>query len=84
MLFQSARARNSLTWVEIYWQSGLYTSQSERGLLTVVKAKGLLFRNLFIDLIAFTVQYVPIGTGAVRSVFPAGFGSSFRIMVGSG
>ncbi len=26
------------------------------------------FRNLFIDLIAFAVQYVPIGTGAVGSV----------------
>ncbi len=54
--------------MEIYWQSGLYTSQSERGLLTVVKAKGLLFRNLFIDLIAFAVQYVPIGMGAVGSM----------------
>ncbi len=29
------------------------------------------------------MQYVPIGTGAVGSVFPAGFGSNFRIMVGS-
>ncbi len=38
---------------------------------------------MFIDLIAFAVQYVPIGTGAVGSVFPAGFGSNFRIMVGS-
>ncbi len=36
-LFQSARERNSLTWREIYWQGGLYASQS--GKLTVVKAK---------------------------------------------
>ncbi len=28
----------------------------------------IFFRNLFIDLIAFAVQYVPIGTGAVGSV----------------
>ncbi len=65
-LFQSARERNSLTWREIYWQGGLYASQS--GKLTVVKAKSFFFRNLFIDLIAFAVQYVPIGTGAVGSV----------------
>ncbi len=38
-LFQSARERNSLTWMEIYWQRGFYASQSGRGLLTVVKAK---------------------------------------------
>ncbi len=39
---------------------------------------------MFIDLIAFAVQYVPIGTGTVGSVSkPAGFGSNFRIMVGS-
>ncbi len=66
-LFQSARERNSLTWREMYWQGGLYASQS--GKLTVVKAKRFIFfRNLFIDLIAFAVQYVPIGTGAVGSV----------------
>ncbi len=39
---------------------------------------------MFIDLIAFAEQYVPIGTGAVGYVSkPAGFGSNFRIMVGS-
>ncbi len=30
--------------------------------------KNCFFRNMFIDLIAFAVQYVPIGTGAVGSV----------------
>ncbi len=64
-----------------YWQGGLYASQSGRGLLTVVREKGF-FRNMFIDLIAFAVQYVPIGCSRV-CVFPAGFGSNFRIMVGS-
>ncbi len=54
---QTARERNSLTWMEIYWQGGLYASQSGRGLLTVVKAKRFFFlRNFFIDLIAFAVQ----------------------------
>ncbi len=67
-LFQTARERNSLTWMDIYWQGGLYASQSGRGLLTVVKAKNFFFRNMFIDLIAFAVQYVPIGMGAVGSV----------------
>ncbi len=39
---------------------------------------------MFIDLIAFAVQYVPIGMGTVGSVSkPAGFGSNFQIMVGS-
>ncbi len=47
------------------------------------KGIGVFFRNLFIDLIAFAVQYVPIGCSRV-CVFPAGFGSNFRIMVGSG
>ncbi len=37
---------------------------------------------MFIDLIAFAVQYVPIGCSRV-CVFPAVFGSNFRIMVGS-
>ncbi len=32
------------------------------------QGKGCFFRKLFIDLIAFSVQYVPIGTGAVESV----------------
>ncbi len=69
-LFQSARERNSLTLMEMYWQRGLYALQSGRGgVLTVVKAKSFcFFCNLFIDLIAFAVQYVPIGTGAIRSV----------------
>ncbi len=68
-LFQSARERNSLTWMEIYWQGGLYASQSGRRLLTVVKAKKkIFFHNLFIDLIAFAVQNVPIRTGAVGTV----------------
>ncbi len=49
-------------------QGGLYASQSGRGLLTVVKAKSCFFRNMFIDLITFAVQYVPIGTGTVGSV----------------
>ncbi len=30
--------------------------------------KFFFFRNMFIDLLAFAVQYVPIGTGAVGSV----------------
>ncbi len=42
-LFQTARERNSLTWMEMYWQGGLYASQSGRGLLTVVKAKRFFF-----------------------------------------
>ncbi len=52
----------------MYWRGGLYASQSGRGLLTVVKEKRVFFRNMFIDFIAFAVQYVPIGTGAVGSV----------------
>ncbi len=32
------------------------------------EGKVIFFRNMFIDLIAFAVQYVPIGTGAVGSV----------------
>ncbi len=50
-LFQTARERNRLTWMEIYWQGGLYASQSGSGLLTVVKEKSFFFRNMFIDLI---------------------------------
>ncbi len=34
----------------------------------VVKAKHFFFRYFFIELIAFAVQYVPIGTGAVEFV----------------
>ncbi len=81
-LFQSARERNSLTWREIYWQGGLYASQS--GKLTVVKAKRFFFRNLFIDLIAFACAICADRDGYSRvCVFPAGFGSNFWIMVGS-
>ncbi len=32
------------------------------------KGKKFFFRNMFIDVIAFAVQCVPIGTGAVGSV----------------
>ncbi len=40
--------------MDIYWQGGLYASQSGRGLL-----KSFFFSlSLFIDLIAFAVQYV--------------------------
>ncbi len=62
--------------MDIYWQGGLYASQSGRGLLTV-KEKSFFFRNMFIDLIAFAVQYVPIGTGAVGSSQP-GSGPTFE------
>ncbi len=62
----------------MYWQRGLYASQSGRGLLTVVKAKRFL-HNLFIDLIASSVQYVLIGTGAVGSVSSQpGSGPTFK------
>ncbi len=54
--------------MEIYWLGGLYASQSGRGLLTVVKATKKKNCIMFIDLIAFAVQYVPIGTGTVGSV----------------
>ncbi len=64
--------------MDIYWQGGLYASQSGRGLLTVVKAK-FFFRNMFIDFIAFAVQYVPIGTGTVGSVSSQpGSGPTFK------
>ncbi len=56
-LFQMARERNSLTWMEMYWQGGLYALQSGRGLQTVVKAKSCFFFATFIDFIAFAVQY---------------------------
>ncbi len=39
-----------------------------RGLLTVKEKRLLFFPQHVIDLIAFAVQYVPIGTGAVGSV----------------
>ncbi len=69
--------------MEVYWQRGLYASQS--GLLTVVKAKIYIFRNLFIDLIAFAVQYVPIGTYVVGSVSSQlGLAPTLQIMVWSG
>ncbi len=47
---------------------GNVLAESGSALLTAVKANKSFFRNLFIDLIAFAVQYVPIGTGAVGSV----------------
>ncbi len=46
-------------------------------------SKGFFSRKFFIDLIAFAVQYVPIGCSRV-CVFPAGFGSHFQIKYGSG
>ncbi len=52
----------------MYWQGGLYASQSGRGLLTVKEKRLLFFPQHVIDLIAFAVHYVPIGTGAVGSV----------------
>ncbi len=62
----------------MYWQGGLYASQSGRGLLTVVKPKSFFFAT-FIDFIAFAVQYVPIGTGTVGSVFSQpGSGPTFE------
>ncbi len=45
----------------------MHCSQGERGTNSKGKKVGF-FCNLFIDLIAFAVQYVPIGTGAVMSV----------------
>ncbi len=47
----------------MYWQGGLYASQSGS-----TNSNMFIFRNMFIDLIAFAVQYVPIGMGAVGSV----------------
>ncbi len=64
----------------------LYASQSGIGLLTVVKEG--FFRNLFIDLIAFALQYAP-NNGRVRVVHLRhfsglhGFGSHFQIKYGS-
>ncbi len=96
-LFQTARERNSLTWMDIYWQGGLYALQSGRWLL-----KRFFFpRNLF-DLKAFAVQYVSglclpsrvrvqlSYNGRVRVVHLRhfsglrGFGSHFQIKHGSG
>ncbi len=97
-LFQSARERDILTWMDIYWQGGLYASQSGRWLLK--KKKFPL--NLFIDLIAFAVQYVSglclpsrvqvqlSYNGRVRVVHLRhfsglrGFGSHFQIKHGPG
>ncbi len=76
-LFQTARERNSLTWMKMYWQGGLYASQSGRGLLTVVKAKSLLTFSICCAICADRGGYSRV------CVFPAGFGSNFRIMVGS-
>ncbi len=80
-LFQSARERNSWTWMEIYWQGGLYASQSGRGLLT---GKKFFFRNLFYSLNSICCAICADRDGCSRvCVFPAGFGSNFRIMVRS-
>ncbi len=83
-LFQRARERNSLTWMEMYWQGGLYASQSGRGLLTVVKAKRFFFlRNVYwLHSICCAICADRDGCSRV-CVFPAGLGSNFRIMVGS-
>ncbi len=83
-LFQTARERNSLTWREIYWQGGLYASQSGRGLLTVVKAKSFFFSQLVHWLNSICCAICADRDGYSRvCVFPAGFGSNFWIMVGS-
>ncbi len=79
-LFQTARERNSLTWMEMYWQGGLYASQSGRGLLTGKKV--VFFSQLFYWLNSSLLCNM-CRLGAIGSVFPAGFGSNFRIMVGS-
>ncbi len=82
-LFQTARERNSLTWMDIYWQGGLYASQSGRGLLTVVKAKSFFSsQRLLTFSICCAICADRDGYSRV-CVFPAGFGSNFRIMVGS-
>ncbi len=82
-LFQTARERNSLTWREMYWQGGLYASQSGRGLLTVVKAKSFFFRNVYwLHSICCAICADRDGYSRV-CVFPARFGYNFRIMVGS-
>ncbi len=80
-LFQSARERNSLTWREIYWQGGLYASQS--GKLTVGQ-KGCFFSQLvhWLNSICCAICADRDGYSQV-CVFPAGFGSNFWIMVGS-
>ncbi len=65
--------------MEIYWQGGLYASQSGRRLQTVVSHFFFFFLQLVIDLIA-----VCCAICASRvCVFPAGFGYNFQIMVGS-
>ncbi len=82
-LFQMARERNSLTWMEIYWQGGLYASQSGRGLLTVVKEKSFFSQHVYwLNSICCAICADRDGCSRV-CVFPAGFGSNFRIMVGS-
>ncbi len=44
----------------------VYIAVRERA--TNSRGKKFFFRNMLIDLIAFAVQYVPIGTGTVGSV----------------
>ncbi len=68
--------------MEIYWLGGLYASQLGRRLLTVVR--DFFFPQLVIDLIAVCCAICADQDGCSRvCVFPAGFGSNFRIMVGS-
>ncbi len=82
-LFQTARERNSLTWMDIYWQGGLYASQSGRGLLTVVKEKSFFSQHVYwLNSICCAICADRDRCSRV-CVFPAGFGSNFRIMVGS-
>ncbi len=84
MLFQTARERNSLTWMEMYWQGGLYASQSGRGLLTVKKKRLLFFPQHVYWFNSICCAICADRDGCSRvCVFPAGFGSNFRIMVGS-
>ncbi len=66
----------------MYWQGGLYASQSGRGLLTVVKAKSFFGNVYWLHSICCAICANRDGYSRV-CVFPAGFGSNFRIMVGS-
>ncbi len=65
------------------WRIVAYASQSGRGLLTVVKAKRFFFCNAYwLNSICCAICADRDGYSRV-CVFPAGFGSNFRIMVGS-
>ncbi len=83
-LFQTARERNSLTWMEMYWQGGLYASQSGRRLLTVKEKRLLFFPQHVYWLNSICCAICADRDGCSRvCVFPAGFESKFWIMVGS-